>query len=172
MKRILQITLVVIVAGLAYFVWTWMNPSPELAIRRQMEKLGETLQGKPGEGNIARVAAINRTLSFFTADVQINADGMAQVSDSITGRTELQQALFAARQRLSGAITFHEMNVMVAPEQTNATVNFTAVAQLSGQDAPYSQDLRAFFVKLEGDWLINRVEAIALRPPTSGNSTN
>ena len=172
MKRALQIGVLVILAGAGYFAWRWLNPTPEEAIHRQMEKLAETLAVKPGEGNIARVASINRTLSFFTPDIQINSEGMSQFSESINGRTELQQALFAARQRLTGAITFHDVRVILGPEPTNAIVNLNAVAQLSGQDVPYSQNLRAFFREADGDWLIYRVEAIGLRPPENPEPEN
>src|SRR4051812_44395685 len=105
-----------------------MHPTPKKAIQKQMAKLEETLATKPGEGNFARVAAINKTLSFFTPNVYINGEGIPQLNDSIQGQTELQQALFAARARLDGAITFHEVHVMVDPEATNARVNFHAVA--------------------------------------------
>jgi hypothetical protein len=160
-KRLLQIIVFLACAAAGYFLWTWTHPSPEKAIRKQMEKLAETLTGKPGEGNFARVAGIHKTLSFFTPNIYINGEGIPQVNESIQGQTELQQALFAARSRLDGAITFHEIHVSVGPEATNARVNFNAVARLTGQNEPYSQDLKAEFVKLEGKWLISRVDPIA-----------
>ena len=160
MKRLLQLILVAALIAAAYFVWTWMNPTPEKAIRKQMEKLAETLQSKPGEGNIARVASINKTLSFFAPNIYINGEGIPQVNDSIQGHSELQQALFAARSRLEGAVTFHEVHVIVAPEATNARVNFRAVARLAGQSDPYSADLKAEFIKVNRDWLISRVDPI------------
>ena len=160
MKRALQIVLILALCAAGFFLWTWTHPSPEKAIQKQMEKLAETLVAKPGEGNFARVAAINKTLSFFTPDIHINGEGIAQVNESITGKTELQQALFAARSRLDGAITFLEVHVIVGPEATNARVNFRAVARLSGQNEPYSQDLKAEFAKVDGDWLISRVDPI------------
>lgn len=161
MKRLLQIILLLTLAAAGYFLWIWTHPTPEKAIRKQMEKLSETLVAKPGEGNIARVAGINRTLSFFTPDININGEGIAQVNQSITGQTELQQALFAARSRLDGAITFNDINIIVGAEQTNARVNFNAVARLSGQTEPYTQDLKAEFVKVDGKWLISRIDPIA-----------
>jgi hypothetical protein len=160
-KRLLQIILVLAVAAAGYFLWVWTHPTPEKAIHKQMEKLSETLVAKPGEGNIARIAGINRTLSFFTPDININGEGIAQINQSIQGQTELQQALFAARSRLDGAITFGDINIIVGPEQTNARVNFNAVARLSGQTEPYTQDLKAEFVKVDGKWLIARVDPIA-----------
>lgn len=161
MKRFLQILLLLIAAGAGYFLWTWAHPSPEKAIRKQMEKLAETLQAKPGEGNFARVASINRTLSFFTPDVLINGEGISQVNETIQGRTELQQALFAARQRLDGGITFFDIHFLNPPEGTNALIVFTAVARLNGQSEPYSVDLKAHFQQTEGDWLITRIESVA-----------
>ena len=163
MKRILQLVLVAIVAVAGYFAWTWLNPTPEKAIRKQMEKLAETLVGKPGEGNIARVAGINKTLGFFAPDIYINGEGIPQLNDAIQGHNELQQALFAARSRLDGAITFHDVHVLVDdPKATNARVNFRAVARLSGQSEPFSQDLKAQFVKINRDWLISRIDPITL----------
>jgi hypothetical protein len=159
-KRLLQIVLLVILGVAGYFLWTWTHPTPEKAIRKQMEKLSETLVSKPGEGNFARVAAINKTLSFFTPNVYINGEGIPQVNESIQGQTELQQALFAARSRLDGAITFSEVHVIVGPQATNARVNFHAIARLSGQNEPYSQDLKADFVNNDGKWLISRVDPI------------
>jgi hypothetical protein len=168
-KRALQLILICALAAAGYFLWTWMNPTPEKAIRKQMEKLAETLESKPGEGNIARVAAINKTLSFFAPNVVINGEGIPQVNESIQGHSELQQALFAARARLQGAITFHEVHVIVAPEATNARVNFHAVARLAGQTEPYSADLKAEFVKIDRDWLISRVDPIGteIKPATN-----
>ena len=160
MKRVLQIVVLIVVGVAGYFLWTWTHPSPEKAIQKQMAKLEETLATKPDEGNFARVAAINKTLSFFTPNVYINGEGIPQVNESIQGQTELQQALFAARSRLDGAITFNEIHVIVGPEATNAGVNFHAVARLTGQKDPYSQDLKADFVNLDGNWLISRVDVI------------
>jgi hypothetical protein len=166
LKRLFQGFLILIAALAFYFLWIWTHPTPEHAIRKQMEKLAETLATKPNEGNFARVAGINRTLSFFTPDIYINGEGIAQVNESIQGLTELQQALFAARQRLNGAITFQEIHVVVSgPDATNATVNFNALARLSGQNEPYSQDLKAQFRKVDHKWLIYRVDPIALAPP-------
>jgi hypothetical protein len=168
-KRAFQIVLLAALAAIGYFAWMWLHPPPEQAIRKQMEKLSETLVGKPGEGNFARVAGINKTLSFFTPDIVIDAEAVAQVSDSIQGKTELQQALFAARSRLDGAITFQDIHIKVAPEATNAVVMFTAVGRLTGQNEPYSHDFKAQFVKVDNSWLISRVEAPGLKPlPADG----
>ena len=160
MKRLLQIVTILIVGVAIYFLWIWTHLSPEAAIRKQMGQLAETLVAKPGEGNFARVAAINKTLSFFTPNIYINGEGIPQLNESIQGQTELQQALFAARSRLDGAITFDNVHVEVGSEATNARVNFHAIARLSGQNEPYSQDLKAQFVKIDRKWLISRIDPI------------
>ncbi len=162
MRRAFPILVAALAVAAGYFLWVWANPTPEQAVRKQLEKLAETLAIKPNEGNIARVGAINRTLGFFTEDIVVNGEGIAQVNESIQGRTELQQALFAARQRMSGAVTFHEIRVAVEPGEIEATAEFTAVAELSGQGDPYHQNIKATLKKVEGDWLIQRVDPVML----------
>ena len=157
-KIIAVVWLVAAFAG-AFWIWRWMHPPPELVIRRQLEKLSESLSAK-AQGNIARASAVNRALSVFASDIYINAEGMSRVSDSISGKTELQQALFAAKQQLDGDVTFVELHVTVGPEGTNAIARFSAVARLSGQTDPYSQDIKAQFLKIDGDWLITRVDPV------------
>jgi hypothetical protein len=159
-KKLSNIVLVLLAIGLAVFGWVWLHPSPERVIRGQMEKLQENLTVKPGEGNFARVAAINRVLSVFAPNVQINAEGMPHMGDTISGQTELQQALFAARTQLQGEVKFYDVHVIVGPEETNAVVNFTASARLTNQNEPYSQDIKARFEKIDGKWLIARVDPI------------
>jgi hypothetical protein len=159
MKRILAILLLAAAVFGAYWLWGWMHPPPEKVIRRQMNKLADSLSTR-AEGNIARAAAVNRTLSLFTSDVFINGEGMSRVGESISGKTELQQALFAARKQLEGEVTFEEIHVTVGPEQTNAVVTFSAVARLVDQSQPYSQDIKAQFQKIDGNWLIARVDPI------------
>ena len=115
----------------------------------------------------------DRITDLFGADDEPTDDGegIAQVNNSIQGHNELQQALFAARSRLDGAITFHDVHVIVDdPKATNARVNFRAVARLSGQTEPFSQDLKAQFVKINRDWLISRVDPISIGlQPTTGD---
>ena len=136
-----------------------MHPPPEKVIRRQMEKLAVNLSSR-AEGNIARAAAVNRTLALFTSDIFINGEGMSRVGESISGKTELQQALFAASRQLQGDVTFEEIHVTVGPEETNAVVTFSAVAKLADQPQPYSQDIKAQFQNIDGNWLIARVDPI------------
>jgi hypothetical protein len=152
---------VALAAALAggWWIWTWLNPPPEKVIRKQMEKLSYALSSR-AQGNIALAAAVNRALAVFSNDVHINGEGVPRVGESITGKTELQQAIFAAKRQLEGDVTFEEVHVTVGPEKTNAVVTFSAVARLSGQNEPYSADLKAQFQKIDGDWLISRVDAI------------
>jgi len=164
-RRLVAIVALLVGAFGAYWIWGWLHPPPEKVIRRQLEKLTEALSAK-AQGNIARASAVNRALSVFTSDIFINGEGMSRVSESITGKIELQQAIFAAKQQLEGEVTFEELHITVGPEETNAVARFSAVARLAGQTGPYSQDIKAQFVKVEGDWLINRVDPVnQISPP-------
>lgn len=165
MKQILRLLIVVAALAGGWMAWQWLHPAPEKAIRRQLAKLSDSLASKPNEGNFARVSAVNRALSFFTPDVIINGEGMSRMGETIQGKTELQQALFAARRQLEGEIDFSDIRVQIAPGETNATATFTAVGHLVGQSDPYTQDIKAQFQKLDGNWLISRVDPVTLKTP-------
>jgi hypothetical protein len=165
MKQIVRLLVVILALAGAWGTWVWFHPAPEKAIRQQLAKLSDSLVSKPNEGNFARVAAMNRTLSFFTTDVLINGEGMARMGETIQGKTELQQALFVARKQLEGEIDFSDVRVQVVPGETNATATFTAVGHLAGQADPYTQDIKAQFKNIDGTWLISRVDPVTLKPP-------
>jgi hypothetical protein len=162
MRNLARVIIAALLLAAAWRVWVWMHPSPEKAILRQLAKLSDSLVSKPNEGNFARAAAINRTLSFFTSDVLINTEGLPGSPETIQGKTDLQQALFAARKQLEGEIDFSDIRVKVLPGETNATATFTAIGRLAGQKDPYTQDLKTQFQNIDGNWLISRVDAVTL----------
>lgn len=159
MKRVVQIVLLIALGAAAFFVWKWLNPPPEKVVQSRLEKLAEALSVKPDEGNIARVAAVNRAIGYFAPNIVINLEGIPGAPDSINGRTELQQAIMAARTQLTGEAQFNGIFVAVEPTRTNAIAQFTAVGRLNRQNESYSQNVKATFVKIENDWLIERVDA-------------
>lgn len=160
MRKLLQIALLAGAVAGVFFIYKWLNPPPEKVILVRLEKLAASLSAKPNEGNIARISAINRAAGFFTSDIVVNLEGIPGAPDSISGKTELQQSLMAARARMSGDVAFDGIHIVVdAATKTNATAQFTAVGQLSGASERYAQNVKATFVKVEREWLISRVDA-------------
>src|SRR5689334_5220502 len=104
MKRAFQISALVAALAGAWWIWGWLHPPPEKVIRKQMEKLAYNLSAR-AQGNIALAAAVNRALAVLSNDIYINGEGVPRVGESITGKTELQQALFAAKRQLEGDVT-------------------------------------------------------------------
>src|SRR5690349_16656168 len=114
MKRVFQVLALIAALAGAWLIWGWLNPPPDKVIRKQMEKLAVSLSSR-SQGNIALAASVNRALSVFANDVYINGDGVPRVGESITGKTELQQAIFAAKRQLEGDVTFEEVHITVGP---------------------------------------------------------
>jgi hypothetical protein len=156
-----------LIAG-AFFFWRWLNPPPEKVIRARLEKLAGAISVKAGEGNIARVTAVNRAIGYFAPNVVVSLEGIPGAPDSIQGRTELQQMIMAGRSQLTGDVRFEGIFVQVEPSGTNAWAQFGAVAQVARDKQTYSQNVKAKFAKIEGDWLIVRVDGaprMQLEPP-------
>jgi hypothetical protein len=151
LKFIIQILLL---AGLAFGLWFYFFPPPEKAIRKQLAKLGTALSANP-EGNIAKVANVNRITSFFHPDVTINLERFGREVEAVQGRKELQQIAFGARQSALGLkVKFENIAVKLEDSDTNATVYATAIVTIGNAAEPIVHDIKITMEKVDRDWLI------------------
>jgi hypothetical protein len=151
LKPILKLGLLV---ALAFGIWYFFFPPPEKAIRKQLSKLSTALSASP-QGNIAKVANVNRIISFFHPEVSINLERFGREVETVQGRNELQQIAFAARQSALGlTVKIENINIRLDDSGTNATVYATAVVAIGNQTEPIVQDIKIGMEKVNRDWLI------------------
>lgn len=154
MKSIRTIITIVAIAAIGFGIYYWLFPPPDKLIRKRMTKLAEAVSARP-QGNISTMANVNRIGSFFHPNVSITVEGFGQNLGSVQGRGELQQTALAARQRLSAiSLEFYNVNIVVAPSKTNATVSATVIVKINDDANAQVQEIDLEFEKYDRDWLI------------------
>lgn len=154
MKSIRTLITIVAVAAIGFGIYYWLFPPPEKVIRKRMTKLAEAVSARP-QGNISTMANVNRIGSFFHPNVSITVEGFGQNLGSVQGRGELQQTALAARQRLSAiSLEFYNVDILVAPSKTNATVSATAIVKINDDANAQVQEINLEFEKYDREWII------------------
>lgn len=161
MKLVIRVCLIAAVAGLAFWLWTIFFPNPEKVIRQRLDKVAKLVSFNSNEGNIARAANVMQLTGYFATNIQIVVDTPAQSQQTLSGRDELTQAALAARNMLKGLdVDFLDQTVTLAPDKLSATVSLTAKARVPGDRDLLVQEMKFFLEKMDGSWLIVRVETV------------
>ena len=112
-------------------------------------------------GNIAMAANVSQLISLFDVEVEVMIDTPEFRKQSLAGRDEIRNAALAARQSFFPLeVKFLDLNVAIAPEGTNATVQLTAEIHQSRKRDLFMQELKFVLRKVNGKWLIVRVETV------------
>lgn len=157
------IRLIFLAAGVALGVWLWMTlyPSPEHAIRHQLDKLARRISFSADEGNLSRLAGAEGVSGLFSTNVEVNVDIPGHEQHSLAGRDEITQAALLSRKMAKSlSVRFPDVDVKVAPEKTMATADVTVEVKVGGENEPAFQELKISFQKTEDGWLINKVETV------------
>jgi hypothetical protein len=161
MKLTVRLVVVAALAALGYWLWAVCFPSPEAILHKRLTKVAELVSFTSKEGQIARVANVQQLAGYFSPEAEIQVDTPAQGRETVSGREELAQKVMGARQILGGLkVEFIDVNLTLAPDRTNATAELTGRAQVAGDRDAFVQELRFHFRKLDGEWLIVRVETV------------
>jgi hypothetical protein len=161
MKRIIQIVLVLVIGGLAVWGWMALHPSPEKAIRSRLNNLAKTLSFKSGSGMLGQAYNAEKISEFFTPDVDVEINFAGVEPLSIQGRDEVMGFAAKARSHLTSLkVEFPDMNVTIDPDGKSAKVNLTGKAAVPGERDISAQEFNFQLKKVDGKWLIYRVETV------------
>ena len=161
MKHPLRLILLGVLVALGFWIWTLLFPSPEKVIQNRLVKLAKLGSFGSNEGNIARVANIERMGTFFDEDIEVVIDVPGAEAHTFTRREELQQAAMQARSVLSGLqVEFPDIHITLAPDKHSAVADVTLKAKVSGQSDLIVQELSIAFKKVDRAWLISRIETV------------
>ena len=161
MKIVFRIVLLAGLAALGIWLWTVLFPRPEKVIRRRLTELARTVSSSANESNLTRLAAARSVAGFFSTNVEMNVDLPELGQRNSMDREEIPPMVVMARSRAGGLqVKFPDINVTVAPDKHSAVVDLTVEANISGERDRLLQEMKFTLQKIDGQWLITRVETV------------
>lgn len=137
-------------------------PSPQEVIRSRLRKLAATASFGPKDSRLARLYKAQKITDFFTPDVVMSVDVRGYEPGTLSGRDDLQRAALALASSQFGElkIEFLDVNVTLSPDKQTAVANLTGKATVEGQHDFSVQEFNFKLRKVDGKWLIYRVETV------------
>ena len=161
MKIVFRLVLLAALAALGVWLWTILFPSPEKVIRRRLLELARTVSTSPDESDLTRLAAARSVAGFFSTNLELNVALPEIGQRAYMDREEIAQAVLFARARAGGIkVTFPDINITVAPGKQSAVVDLTVEAKFATQSDTIMQEMKFTLHKIDGEWLITRVETV------------
>ncbi len=152
-----------VVAALVVWFWTILHPSPEKLIRKQLDGLARAASFAAGDGTLAKMAGAARLAGFFSTNIEVEINGPGRMQHHLSGVEEVQQAALASRASSQSLnVTFPDVSVLVGGDHQSAVADLTLQARFAGVTDADSivQELKVTFRKIDGRWLIVKVETV------------
>jgi hypothetical protein len=160
LKNIFRFVLVLAAGAFGIWLWLALFPSPEQIITRQFEKLARSISVRPGEGSLPRLAGAQTAGNFFSTNVELNIGLPGRQLPPTMSRDEIVQLVAAAN--LSGGLTvkFPDISVSVGADKETAQADLTVEARVPGEQDMMVQEIKFTLRKIDGKWLITRVQTV------------
>jgi hypothetical protein len=155
--------LVLLAAAAALLAWAWvaLHPSQERLIRKQLDGVARAASFGPNQGNLAKLASVERLPDYFSTNVEIKIDLPGHHEHRLMGRDEIPPAALAARASVrSLSVTFPDVTVIVNADQESAVADVTLQVKVSGEPDMMVQEVKVTLQKINGQWLIVKVETV------------
>ncbi|MSU22062.1 MAG: hypothetical protein EXS30_11790 [Pedosphaera sp.] len=143
-----------------WVVWSLL-PSDEKVIRTKLSKLATAVSISPDDSTLVRLAKTESLRDFFSPDVDVQFEPEGRAMQHIVGRADLLSGASIARTQLQQAnIQLLDIYVKVGPDKESARGYMTLLGDLNKEKNAVSQELKMNLKKIDGDWLITRVETV------------
>jgi hypothetical protein len=161
MKIAFRLVALAALAGLACWLWTVFFPGPEKVVLKKISALAATANISANDSTLARAAKAGSVVSEFANDAEIAFDGAGTGARTLSGRDEIREAALGGFANVSSLqVQFKDTTARVAADKQSAEVNCTARVSTGDSKDFGIQELRFQLKKIDGDWLITRVETV------------
>lgn len=160
MKITLRLVLLAIAIGFCTWLWIYLHPTPQEAVRRQLVALGKSATLEKTDGNIAAALRANEFSEFFGREVALNMEPRALFPDSIE-RSEIARIMLKLRtESRSLDVKILDPIITVGADQKSAIVELTVNVAAEGERHLLVQEMKFTMKEVDGNWLIIRVETV------------
>jgi hypothetical protein len=160
-KTVLRLVLLAVLAGAGFWLWTVFFPSPEKIVLKKISELAANANITSADGTISRAAKASSVVGQFATNAEIVLEATGEGQRTFSGREEINEAAMGGFATVpSLKVEFLDAVARVEPDKQNASVTCTArVSAGDNKDFGISA-LRFEFQKIDGSWLITRVETV------------
>src|ERR1039457_5584423 len=161
MKIASRLALLAAAAGLGFWLWTVLFPSPEKIVLKKVAALAATATVNAGDGAATRALKVSNFISYFSTDAEIFFDVQGIGTHTISGRDEIRENAAGALTQLSSLkVQVFDATAQAGADKQSAEVSCTARLTV-GSDKDFDiHELRVQFKKIDGDWRITRAETV------------
>ena len=178
MRLAIRLILLAVTIGLCTWLWIYLYPTPQEAIRRQLVALAKSATLEKTEGNIAAALHANAFSEFFGREVALNMEPRAMFPDSVE-RSEIAKIMLRLRtESRSLDVKILDPIITVGANEKSAIVELTVNVAAEGDRHLLVQEMKFTMKEVEGDWIIVRVETVRtlnraprLTPPETSPAT-
>jgi len=161
MKIAARILLLALLAGLGFWLWTMLFPSPEKQVLKKISGLAATASFSADASNIIRAGKVSSLISYFSTDAQILVEVSGVGRGSLNSRDEIREAAAGVFTRLKSLnVKFLDATAEVGADKLTAEVNCTGEVQIGDSKEPGVQELLFQLKKIDGEWRITRAETV------------
>ena len=158
MKRVVQISVFLVAAVVAFFGVRALFPDDEVVIEKQLNEMTETASFSGELPPLAKVSKAGELMSFFAPTARIEIEPWGYPTIRIKGRAEIRDNTIGAMSSVSSlSLTISDMQITVADDRSTAQVFISVIANSSRQDRPVQQDFEIQMSRVDGDWLIDSI---------------
>ena len=161
MKMAARIILLAAAVALGWWLWIVFFPGAEKVILKKMSGLAATASFSANANSVSRAGKALDFIGYFSTDAQIIMDVPGLGAHTFSGRDEIREAGNGGLATLPGLkVSFLDTTVRVGPDRLAAEVSCTLRVTV-GNDKDYGvQEMHFQFKKIDGAWLITRVETV------------
>ena len=145
-------------------VSTACGRSDEDRIRRRLEELAQTVSVEDRETSMIRQARATRLTTFLTLDADVD---VGAPFSPVSGRDAVARVAAAVRVPAGGVrVEFNEVRVTLDNQTRRALATATASVMAGtavGGELLQVRELDMVFNEIDGEWLIEQVQLVAIR---------
>ena len=161
MKTVYRLVLLVALVAAGFWLWTILFPGPEKIVRKRLAQVAAEVSFNSGENPLVIAVRSENLAARFSTNVEVNVNVPEFGRQGFVGRAEITQAAAGARVRLGSLkVEFPDMSVTVAPDKQSAVADVAVKFEASGEKGSNLQEIKFTFQKIDGDWLVTRVETV------------